>query len=76
MEQDPWRGTAEAAQRLGVSETQVRILIRTGRLAGRRHTPRGKYVIRESEIVRYLAQLEQTVPAASPVPDALHPAAA
>lgn len=65
MEQDPWRGVAEAAARLGVSETQARILIRAGRLAGRRHTPRGKYVIRESEIVRYLAQLEEQAPAAA-----------
>lgn len=58
MEQDPWRGTAEAAERLGVSESQVRILCRSGRLAGRRHGPRGRWYIRESEIVRYLAAFE------------------
>lgn len=58
MDQDPWRGTTEAAERLGVSESQVRILCRTGRLTGRRHGPRGKWYIRESEIVRYLAAFE------------------
>lgn len=63
VEQDPWRSVAHAAERLGVSESQARILIRAGRLAGRRHTPRGKYQIRESEIVRYLAELESAITA-------------
>jgi excisionase family DNA binding protein len=67
VEQDPWRTVAHAAERLGVSESQVRILIRAGRLAGRRHTPRGKYQIRESEIVRYLAVLEGAPTTAAPV---------
>jgi predicted site-specific integrase-resolvase len=58
VEQDPWRGTAEVAQRLGVSESQVRILCRGGRLEGRRHGPRGRWYIRESEIVRYLDAFE------------------
>jgi Helix-turn-helix domain len=58
VDQDPWRGTAEAAERLGVSESQVRILCRAERLAGRRHGARGRWYIRESEIVRYLAAFE------------------
>lgn len=65
MEQDPWRTVAHAADRLGASESQVRILIRAGRLVGRRHTARGKWLIRESEIVRYLAELESPAPAAA-----------
>jgi excisionase family DNA binding protein len=66
VEQDPWRTVAHAAGRLGVSESQVRILIRARRLAGHRHTiPRGKWQIRESEIVRYLAALEATAPVAA-----------
>jgi excisionase family DNA binding protein len=64
VEQDPWRGTAHAAGRLGVSESQVRILIRAGRLAGSRHNMRGKWLVRESEIVRYLASIENVAVAA------------
>lgn len=68
MTQDPWRGTAEAAERLGLSESQVRILCRSGRLKGHRHRPGGWWYIRESEIVRYQAAFESGALTADPTP--------
>jgi hypothetical protein len=54
---DTWLRVAPVALRLGVSHSQVLILIRRGELKARRHSasPRGMYLIRESEVVRYEA---------------------
>lgn len=55
---DRWLSTAEAALILGVSRSKVRGLIRAGKLRAIQDTEGGKLRIRESECMRYLAQLE------------------
>lgn len=55
---DKWLSVTEATEVLGKSATGIRNLIRDGLLAGRQDVPGGKYVIRESECARYLAERE------------------
>lgn len=55
---DRWLSVTEAAPRIGASPSKVRDLIRNKVLHAVQHTPGGKYVVRESECDRYLADLE------------------
>lgn len=55
---DEWLSVAEVARRIGASTSTVRGLIRTRQLRAIQHTAGGKYVIRESECARYLAEIE------------------
>jgi excisionase family DNA binding protein len=52
-----WLRVAEVARRLGVSTSQVRILIRQDVLSARRHSnsDRGMFLVHKDECDRYLA---------------------
>ena len=67
---DEWLPVTEVARRIGASASTVRGLIRDQKLHAVRHTLGGKYVVRESECDRYLAELEAGTLAA---PTELHP---
>lgn len=67
---DRWLSVVEASQVIGKSTSGTRGLIREGKLRAVQHTPGGKYVVRESECDRYLAELEAGTLAA---PIELHP---
>ena len=64
---DEWLPVTEVARRIGASTSTVRGLIRAKRLRAVQRTEGGKYVVRESECARYLAEVEtdQPVPAAA-----------
>lgn len=55
---DEWLSVTEATKVLGKSATGIRNLIYGGLLAARQDVPGGKYVIRESECARYVAERE------------------
>lgn len=55
---DEWLSVAEVARRIGASTSTVRGLIRASQLRATQRTAGGKYVIRESECERYLAEIE------------------
>jgi excisionase family DNA binding protein len=61
---DRWLSVAEAAPRIGRSPSATLVLIRKKAIKAIRHTPGGKYQIRESECDRYLAELEAAASAA------------
>ncbi|HXT90117.1 MAG TPA: helix-turn-helix domain-containing protein [Trebonia sp.] len=63
---DEWLSVTEVARRIGASTSTVRSLIRANRLRAVQRTEGGKYVIRESEIVRYLAEIETGTAAPQP----------
>jgi len=50
-----WLRVVAVAEILGVSASQVRILINNGEIAASRHSasPRGMYLVEESEAIRY-----------------------
>lgn len=56
-----WLRVAAVARLLGVSTSQVRILINSGELAASRHSasPRGMYLVHELEVTRYKAKKAQ-----------------
>lgn len=56
---DKWLSVTEAVSVLGRSQSGIRTLIRTKQIKAVRHAPGGKYQIRESECLRYMAELEQ-----------------
>lgn len=65
---DEWLSVTEATRLLGKSATTIRTMIRDGQLVGRQDVPGGKYLIRESECARFLAEAESR--AAAPIPAA------
>ena len=67
---DEWLPVTEVARRIGASPSTVRSLIRESKLRAVQHTLGGKFVVRESECDRYLAELEAGTLAA---PIELHP---
>lgn len=65
---DKWLSVTEVAALLGRSPSAVRQRIYSGDITAKQHTPGGKYVIRESEAERLLAELESEpapIPAAA-----------
>ncbi len=56
-----WLRVVAVAELLGVSASQVRILIGTGELTASRHSAssRGMYLVEESEVNRYMARKTQ-----------------
>lgn len=58
-ESDKWLSVTEAVPVLGRSKSGIRTMIRNKEIKAVRHTPGGKYQMRLSECMRYLAELEQ-----------------
>ena len=61
---DRWLSVEEAKDVIGASASSVRGLIRDRKIAAIQHAPGGKYRVRHSECLRYLASLSMNSTAA------------
>lgn len=58
VSEDRWVRLGVAAKRLGCSSETARKLVLDGFIKGRQRRPRGVWEVPESEIARYLAEIE------------------